>query len=126
MNNSITAQDSIIYNPKNIHFIPTRFPTSPLQFKQDTITNFCDETLFFMHFIQQEPTTIYLVAQELSKRGWMYHNKFHTFFQLQGAAKTKTDEYLEGKFKFFYESDWIVRQKKDFKFEMKYLDTFNA
>lgn len=67
----------------------------------------------------------YQVAQELTKRGWMYHNKFNTFFQLQGVAKTKNEEVLEGKFKFFYENDWIVRQKKDFKFELKYLETFN-
>ncbi len=56
----------------------------------------------------------------------MYHKKFFTFFQLQGQPKNKSDEFLEGKFKFFdFEEDWILRQKKDFKFEFKYLDNID-
>lgn len=51
--NTMTPQDSIVYNPKNIHFIPTKYPTSPLTFKSDSLEKFNDETLFFMFFIQQ-------------------------------------------------------------------------
>ena len=65
----------------------------------------------------------YLATKELKRRGWMYHNKFNTFFQLQGTPKKQSDEFLEGKFKFFdFEEDWMIRMKKDFKFEFKYLD----
>jgi CCR4-NOT transcriptional regulation complex NOT5 subunit len=53
----------------------------------------------------------------------MYHNKFFTFFQLQGPPKIHSEECLEGKFRFFdFEEDWMVRMKKDFKFELKHLD----
>jgi CCR4-NOT transcription complex subunit 3 len=65
----------------------------------------------------------YLAAKELKKKGWMYHNKFFTFFQLQGPPRNKSDDFVEGKFKFFdFEEDWMIRMKKDFKFEFKYLD----
>jgi CCR4-NOT transcriptional regulation complex NOT5 subunit len=66
------------------------------------------------------------VAKELKKRGWMFNKKFNTFFQLQGNAKNRTDDLIEGKFKFFdYEQDWIIRQKKDFKFDLKFLDNID-
>jgi CCR4-NOT transcriptional regulation complex NOT5 subunit len=56
----------------------------------------------------------------------MYNKKFFTFFQLQGNPKTKNDEFLEGKFKYFdYEEDWMVRQKREFKFEFKFLDNID-
>ena len=56
----------------------------------------------------------------------MYNKKFFTFFQLQGAPKNKTEEYVEGKFKFFdFEEDWILRQKKDYKFEYKMLENID-
>ena len=68
----------------------------------------------------------YLAARELKKRGWLYNKKFFTFFQLQGPPKNKTDDYVEGKFKFFdFEEDWILRQKKDFKFEFKLLENID-
>jgi CCR4-NOT transcriptional regulation complex NOT5 subunit len=65
----------------------------------------------------------YYAAKELKKRGWMYNKKFYTFFQLQGTPKNKTDDFVEGKFKFFdFEDGWLIRQKKDWVFEFKYLD----
>lgn len=65
----------------------------------------------------------YHAIRELRKRGWKLHNKFSTFFQLQGNPKAETDEYIEGKFKFFdFEQDWVMRTKKEFKFELAYLD----
>jgi CCR4-NOT transcriptional regulation complex NOT5 subunit len=57
----------------------------------------------------------------------MYHTKFFTFFQLQGPPKKQSEDTLEGKFKFFdFEEDWMVRMKKDFKFELKYLDNMES
>ena len=51
--NSITSQDSTIYNPKNNHFVPTKFPHSPLPLRIDLYEKFNDDTLFFIFFIQQ-------------------------------------------------------------------------
>lgn len=65
----------------------------------------------------------YLAAKELKKRGWMYNKKFYTFFQLQSEPKNKTEEFVEGKFRYFdFEDDWMIRPKKDFKFDLKYLE----
>jgi CCR4-NOT transcriptional regulation complex NOT5 subunit len=67
-----------------------------------------------------------LAAKELNKRGWMYNKKFFTFFQLQGPPKTKTDEYVEGKFKYFdFEEGWVTRPKKDYKFEYQMLENID-
>jgi CCR4-NOT transcriptional regulation complex NOT5 subunit len=63
------------------------------------------------------------VGKELNKRGWMYNKKFQTFFQLQGAPKNKTDEFIEGRFRFFdFEDGWQLRFKKDYKFEFQMLE----
>ncbi len=65
----------------------------------------------------------YHAIKELRKRGWIFHNKFSTFFQLQGNPKTENCDIIEGKFKFFdFEQDWVMRTKKEFKFELTYLD----
>ena len=65
----------------------------------------------------------YHAIEELRERGWKFHNKFSTFFQLQGNAKAENNDFIEGKFKFFdFEQDWVMRTKKEFKFELAYLD----
>ncbi len=65
----------------------------------------------------------YHAIKELRERGWKFHNKFSTFFHLQGNPKAENNEFIEGKFKFFdFEQDWVIRTKKEFKFELTYLD----
>jgi CCR4-NOT transcriptional regulation complex NOT5 subunit len=61
----------------------------------------------------------------LNRRKWLYNKKFSTFFQLQGEPKVQTEDYIEGKFKFFdFEKDWKPRSKDGFQFEYKYLESF--
>lgn len=116
--NCIHPEDSIIYNPKNIFLLPTKYPVYPLNLKAEFVENFNDDTLFFIFFIQQDLVMKRIVFLQLQKKGWMFNTKFNTFFQLQGPPKSTTNEYIEGKFKYFdYELDWMIRQKKDFKFE---------
>jgi len=68
----------------------------------------------------------YIAYKELKRRGWLYHKRFLTFFQLQGTPKNQTEEILEGKFKFFdFEDGWIIRYKKDWQFELKYLENID-
>ena len=123
VSNAIRPEDSIIYNPKNIHLLPTKYPVYPLSLKPEIVEQFNDDTLFFIFFIQQDLVAKEIVLRELQKRGWMLHTQYNTFFQLQGTPKNKTQDYLEGKFKFFdYEQEWMIRQKKEFKFEFKYLE----
>lgn len=56
----------------------------------------------------------------------MYNKKFFTFFQLQGPPKSKTDEFVEGKFKYFdFEEGWVTRPKKDYKFEYQMLENID-
>jgi CCR4-NOT transcriptional regulation complex NOT5 subunit len=49
--NCIIPQDSLICSPKNIHFLPTKYPTTPLP--HETIEKYDIDTLFFIFFIQQ-------------------------------------------------------------------------
>jgi CCR4-NOT transcriptional regulation complex NOT5 subunit len=123
VNNCIHPEDSIIYNPKNIHLLPTKYPVYPLSLKPDTIKKFNDDTLFFIFFIQQEPITREMASRQLQERGWMFHQEYSTFFQLVGTPKNRTEELIEGKFKFIdHESDWSIRIKKEFKFDLNFLE----
>ena len=123
VSNSIHPEDSIIYNPKNMHSLPTKYPVYPLSLKSEIVEKFNDDTLFFIFFIQQDLIAKEIALRELQKRGWMLHTQYNTFFQLQGPPKNKTNDFLEGKFKFFdYEKEWMIRQKKGCKFEYQFLE----
>lgn len=67
----------------------------------------------------------YYVFKELSKRGWILHSKFKTFFQIHGTPKVKTEEYIEGRFKFFDTEKWKINFKKEFRFEFKLIEKFD-
>ena len=119
VNNCIHTEDSIIYNPKNIHLLPTKYPVYPLSLKPDTIKKFNDDTLFFIFFIQQDPEAREMAFKQLLEKGWMFHKEYSTFFQLIGMPKNRNEELIEGKFKYFdHEQDWMSRQKKEFKFDL--------
>lgn len=123
VSNSIHPEDSVIYNSKNMHSLPTKYPAYPLGLKNEIVEKFNDDTLFFIFFIQQDLVAKEIALRELQKRGWMLHTQYNTFFQLQGPPKNKTNDFLEGKFKFFdYEKEWMIRQKKEFKFEYSCLE----
>ena len=119
VNNCIHPEDSIVYNPKNIHLLPTKYPVYPLSLKPDTIKKFNDDTLFFIFFIQQDPEAREMAFRQLEERGWMFHKEYSTFFQLVGAPKNRTEELIEGKFGYFdHESEWTIRNMKEFRFDL--------
>lgn len=122
----MTPQDSIIYTPKNYNFIPSKYPQFPLPLNAESFEKFNEDTLFFIFFIQQDVNLRYFAAKELHRRGWMYNKKFHTFFQLQEPPKNKTEEFIEGKFRYFdYEEGWMSRPKKDYKFDYQMLENID-
>jgi CCR4-NOT transcriptional regulation complex NOT5 subunit len=123
VNNSIHPEDSIIYSPKSINLMPTKYPIYPLRLTENLVHKFSDNTLFFIFFFQQSPEANIIVFNELSKRGWMFHNDYKTFFKLQGQPKEQNEEYIEGKFKFVdYDHGLnVVDRKRDFKFYLKFL-----
>jgi len=127
VNNSIHPEDSIIYYPKSINVMPTKYPIYPLRLTENLVHKFLDNTLFFIFFFQQSPEANSIVFKELYKRGWMFHNDYKTFFKLQGQPKVQNDQYVEGKFKFIdYDNGLaVVEKKKDFKFDLKYLANDN-
>jgi CCR4-NOT transcriptional regulation complex NOT5 subunit len=123
VNNIIRPEDSIIYTPKNLQMLPTKYPVYPLGLNQTMLEKFNDETLFFIFYIQQDYAAKEMVLRQLQKKGWMYNTKYNMFFQLQGEPKSKTNEYIEGKFRYFeYERDWMIKLKQDYKLELKYLE----
>ena len=123
VNNSIHPEDSIIYSPKSINLMPTKYPIYPLRLTENLVHKFSDNTLFFIYFFQQSPEANFIAFKELSKRGWMFHNDYKTFFKLQGQPKEQNEEYIEGKFKFIdYDHGLsVVERKRDFRFYLKFL-----
>ena len=50
VNHIIHPEDSIIYYPKNIHLLGNKYPVYPLRLKEELLSNFDIDTLFFMFF----------------------------------------------------------------------------
>ena len=64
-----------------------------------------------------------MAFKQLLEKGWMFHKEYSTFFQLIGIPKNRNEELIEGKFKFIdHESDWSIRNKKEFKFDLNFLE----
>ena len=120
-NNIIRPEDSIIYNPKNVHFYSNKYPVYPLRLKQDFLEKFEEDTLFFMFFEQSDKEVKEMARKELNRRGWMLSSKFKTFWKLIGEPKSQTDEYIEGDFQYFdNEKEWTSKNFNNFKFDRKY------
>lgn len=72
----------------------------------------------------------YLATKRLKALKWMFHKKYQTWFQMIGQPKNQTNEYLEGTFYYFdFErgkkmiiAEWQIRTKRDWKFELAYLE----
>lgn len=125
MKNVIKQDDTNYYVPQNFVMIPTVFPQTPHLLKQDLYEKFDLNTLMFIFFYQNDSHMKYNAGKELTKRGWMYSKRYTTWFILTSPPKQKTDEFIEGKFKYWdFEKDWTTAYKKDFKFELKHLEKF--
>ena len=119
-NNIIRPEDSIIYNPKNLHFYSNKYPIYPLRLKQDFLQKFDEDTLFFMFFEQADKEVKEMAKKELARRGWMLISHFHTFLKLVGQAKEETEDYIIGDFLIFdNQKEWSPKNLNDFKFERK-------
>ena len=120
VNNIIRPEDSIIYNPKNINLLQTKYPIYPLRLTEELINSFNTDTLFFIFFEQNDLVAKEMARKELIKRDWMYNIKFNSFFKLIGDAKTRNENYIQGTFQLFdHEKQWKVKELNDFKFEIK-------
>ena len=117
VNNIIHPEDSIIYYPKNIHLICNKYPVYPLRLKEELLSNFDIDTLFFMFFEQPNAITKEMAKKELIKRSWMFNTKYKSFFKLKGKAKEENKDYIEGDFDYFdHEKEWKIKEALDFKF----------
>ena len=121
VNNIIRPEDSIIYNPKNVHFFSNKYPVYPLRLKQDFLEKFEEDTLFFMFFEQSDKEVKEMAKKELNRRGWILSSHFHTFLKLVGEPKEQTDDYIEGDFQYFdNQKEWASKNLNDYKFERKH------
>ena len=120
VNNIIHPEDSIIYYPKNIHLLGSKYPVYPLRLKEEILTTFELDTLFFIFFGQPDRVAKEMARKEIIKRGWMYNSNYKTFFKLKGEPKTSNEEYIEGDFDTFeYEKEWKIKSLNNFKFLLK-------
>ena len=120
VNNIIHPEDSIIYYPKNYHLIGNKYPVYPLRLKEEILTNFDLDTLFFIFFEQPDRVAKEMARKEIVKRGWLFNSDYKTFFKLKGEAKTSNEEYIEGDFDCFdHEKDWKIVSINNFKFLLK-------
>ena len=121
----IIPEDTNEYIPLNIINYSPVFPLIPPIINYELFEKFDDSTLMFIFFYQNNNTAKIYAGKNLSKRGWMFNKKYSTFLEPQKPMKNITEEYLEGKFKFWdFEKDWGFGVKKDFKFELKHLEKF--
>ena len=120
VNNIIHPEDSIIYYPKNIHLLGNKYPVYPLRLKEELLSNFDIDTLFFMFFEQPNKVAKEMARKEIIKRGWMFNTEYKTFFKLKGEQKNTKEDYIEGDFDLFdHEKEWKIKQINDFKFKLK-------
>lgn len=81
------------------------------------------DTLFFIFYFQQKTVSQYLASQELKRRSWRFHKKYHTWFQRHEEPKAITADYEHGTYIYFdFESAWCQRKKAEFTFEYQYLE----
>ena len=120
VNNIIHPEDSIIYYPKNYHLAGIKYPVYPLRLKDEILSNFDLDTLFFIFFEQPDRVAKEMARKEIIKRGWMLNSDYKTFFKLKGEPKISNEEYIEGDFDFFdHEKEWKIKTTNNFKFLLK-------
>lgn len=122
----VSQEDTISYTPQNIINFPTILPNIPPTMNVDLFEKFDECTLMFIFFYQNNNHAKYNAGKVLSKRGWMFNKKYGTWFEAIKPLKTTTDEYIEGKFKYWdFDNEWApVLKKKEIKFEFKNLETY--
>ena len=77
VNNLIHPKDSIIYYPKNINLIFPKYsvyPVYPLSLKEELLSNFDIDTLFFMFFEQSNDVAKEMARKEILKRDRMFNS----------------------------------------------------
>ena len=120
VNNIIHPEDSIIYYPKNIHLICNKYPVYPLRLKEELLSNFDIDTLFFMFFEQQNDVAKEMARKEILKRGWMFNSSYKTFFKLKGEPKVSNKDVIIGNFDLFdHEKEWKIKPLGEFEFKLK-------
>lgn len=79
------------------------------------ISNFSDETLFFIFYSQPRDAMQEMAAQELYKHNWRYHKDLRLWLTKEAGSEPtmKTDRYEKGSYIFFDPSLW-ERVRKDF------------
>ena len=118
--NIIHPEDSIIYYPKNIHLLCNKYPVYPLRLKEELLTNFDIDTLFFMFFEQPNPVAKEMARKEIIRRGWMFNSEYKSFFKLKGEPKISNKDCIKGDFDLFdHEKEWKILPLTDFEFKFK-------
>ena len=120
VNNIIHPEDTIIYYPKNIHLLGNKYPVYPLRLKEELLSNFDIDTLFFMFFEQPNPVAKEMARKEIIRRGWMFNSEYKSFFKLKGEPKISNKDCIKGDFDLFdHEKEWKILPLTDFEFKFK-------
>jgi CCR4-NOT transcription complex subunit 3 len=108
---------------KNYHHGHPSFPSEALLQTPGQYTQLELDTLFFIFYHQQGTYPQYLAALELKRKGWKYHKKYRTWFQLHVEPKRLSSEGETGTYVYFdYENGWCQRIKSAFTFEYSFLE----
>ena len=122
--NMIVPEDSNFYIPQNILNHKTPFPSVPPNLNLELFEKFNEDTLMFIFFDQSHTQAKYYAGKQLTKKGWMFHKKFNTFFEPIKPLKVQNEEYIEGRFRYWDYETWTAIDKKSFKFETNQWDKF--
>jgi CCR4-NOT transcriptional regulation complex NOT5 subunit len=106
--------------------LPPGFPHTPnLKLCQPASLKKLDlQALFYIFFFSPDTPQQYFVAQELKKRDWQFHMRYHTWFKRVADPTEKKDTYEVARFDYFDTSaaeGWCVRPRQGFRMEYEHL-----
>ena len=120
VNHIIHPEDSIIYYPKNIHLLGNKYPVYPLRLKEELLSNFDIDTLFFMFFENPDLVVKEMAKKEIIKRGWALNPGFKSFYKIKGEPKERNEDYIVGDFDLFdHEKEWKIIPLVNCKLKLK-------
>ena len=115
------------YNPQNPAETPDNYPKKPnvKLLQPDFFRRYDMSTLFYIFFYFPGTTQQLFAGRELKQRGWIFHNKYQTWFHRLSEPTEINDNYEIGSFEYFDRSTqecWCVRVRDSFKLEYDCLD----
>lgn len=116
---ALNSSMSVIPDPPEAESA-SKFPMMKL-LQPDSFASYDLSTLCFIFFFRRGTHQQFFAARELSRRGWVFHSRYLTWFRRISEPTERTAEHEVAKYEYFdpdTNDGWCVRMMKpSFKFE---------